>query len=257
MKAIFKRTKLTYPNNTQETFNRPYLYTGLFVFHTAGLPTFATKPTEGMKKIVATFLFAAMLMSVKSQTVTQIKKELEATDNPIGYVKYKLKKKFSIDTVTVMSSSSFMGLADSIAYKGKVGKVYGPFKGNNILVKILAKIPNTFYHVSHILIDTAVFKPAFADSLADKIINNIKSGSTTFENMAGTYSSDNGTLAKGGDLGWFVRGVMLPQLDKGIGTHKKGELFKVWTSAGLHIVTIKDSPKQDDGFALLLRVFMK
>jgi parvulin-like peptidyl-prolyl isomerase len=221
------------------------------------LPTFATKSTKGMKKIIATFLFAAIIFSVKSQSLTQIKKELETTPDPLGYVKFKMKKQFKIDTISVMSSTSFMGLADSIAYKGKVGKVYGPFKGNNILIKVLAKIPNTFYHVSHILIDTSVFKPQFADSLADKIIRDIKSGNTTFENMAGTYSADPGSLAKGGDLGWFVRGVMLPQLDKGIGTHRKGELFKVWTSAGLHVVTIKDSPKQDDGFALLLRVFMK
>lgn len=210
-----------------------------------------------MKKFIATCLFTALLFSVKSQTVAQIKKELETTPDPIGYVKYKLKKKFKIDTVSVMSSTSFMGLADSIAYKGKVGKVYGPFKGNNILIKVLAKIPNTFYHVSHVLIDTGVFKKEFADSLADKIISRIKSGSTTFASMAATYSSDPISAAKGGDLGWFVRGVMLPQLDKGIGTHKKGELFKVWTNAGLHIVTLKDNPKEDDGFALLLRVFMK
>jgi parvulin-like peptidyl-prolyl isomerase len=210
-----------------------------------------------MKKFIATCIFTALLFSVKSQTVAQIKKELETTPDPIGYVKYKLKKKFKIDTVSVMSSTSFMGLADSIAYKGKVGKVYGPFKGNNILIKVLAKIPNTFYHVSHVLIDTGVFKKEFADSLADKIISRIKSGSTTFASMATTYSSDPISAAKGGDLGWFVRGVMLPQLDKGIGTHKKGELFKVWTNAGLHIVTLKDNPKEDDGFALLLRVFMK
>ncbi len=210
-----------------------------------------------MKKTIATFLFTAVLISAKCQTVAQIKKELETTTDPIGYVKFKLKKQYKIDTISVLSSTSFMGLADSIAYKGKVNKVYGPFKGNNILIKILAKIPNTFYHVSHILIDTSVFKKQFADSLADKIINNIKSGNSSFENMAATYSSDFASVPKGGDLGWFVRGVMLPQLDKGIGTHRKGELFKVWTNAGLHIVTIKDSPKQDDGFALLLRVFMK
>ncbi len=210
-----------------------------------------------MKKTITTLLLAAFVMSVKCQTLAQVKKELETTQDPLGYVKFKMKKQFRIDTISVMSSTSFMGLADSIAYKGKVGKVYGPFKGNNILIKVLAKIPNTFYHVSHILIDTSVFKKHFADSLADKIISDIKSGNSSFENMAATYSSDPGSLAKGGDLGWFVRGVMLPQLDKGIGTHKKGELFKVWTSAGLHVVTIKDSPKQDDGFALLLRVFMK
>jgi parvulin-like peptidyl-prolyl isomerase len=211
-----------------------------------------------MKKIISTILFAILVIPAKSQaqTLAQIKKELDTTSNPIGYVKYKLKKKYKIDTVAVISSTSFMGLADSIAYKGKLGKVYGPFKGNNILIKILAKVPNTFYHVSHIVLDTAVFKKEFADSLGSTIISRIKSGNSTFATMASTYSSDAISAVRGGDLGWFVRGVMLPQLDKAIGTHKKGEIFKVWTPAGLHIVTITDTPKQDDGYALFLRVFL-
>jgi parvulin-like peptidyl-prolyl isomerase len=210
-----------------------------------------------MKNIAACVLACLFFFVAKAQTVAQIKKELETTDNPIGFVKFKLKKKYVIDTVAIMSSTSFIGIADSIAYKGKLNKVYGPFKGNNVLIKVLAKLPNTFYHVSHILLDTGVFKKEFADSLAGNIIRRIQTGAATFEKMASTYSADNISAAKGGDLGWFVRGVMLPELDNGIRTHAKGEIFKVWTPSGLHIVTIKDKPKEDDGFALLLRVFMK
>ncbi len=191
-----------------------------------------------------------------SQSVTQIKKVLDTTSDPIGYVKYVLKKKYKIDTVTIMSTTSFLGLADSLAYKGKIGKVYGPFKGANYLIKVLGKVPNTFYHVSHILIDTAVFSRKFADSIADNVIQKIKTDSSTFETMARTYSADNISAFKGGDLGWFIRGAMLPQLDDAIAAHKKGDIFKVWTRAGLHVVTIKDNPKKDNGFALLLRVFL-
>ena len=209
-----------------------------------------------MKKIIVALIFQAFLISVHGQSLSQIKKELEATPDPLGYVKYKLKKKYKVDTVAILSTTSFVGLPDSLAYRGKTGKVYGPFKGNNVLIKILAKVPNTFYHVSHIVLDTAIFKKTFADSLATKIINRILSGNSTFETMAGTYSADPGSASKGGDLGWFVRGVMLPQLDKAVAAHKKGDLFKVWTPAGLHIVTIKDNPKKDDGFALFLRVLL-
>ncbi len=209
-----------------------------------------------MKTIIVAFLFQAFLITVHGQSLTQIKKELEATPDPLGYVKYKLKKKYKVDTVAIISTTSFIGLPDSLAYRGKTGKVYGPFKGNNVLIKILAKVPNTFYHVSHIVLDTAIFKKEFADSLATSIVNRIQSGNSTFETMAGTYSADRGSSSKGGDLGWFVRGVMLPQLDKAVAAHKKGDLFKVWTPAGLHIVTIKDNPKKDDGFALFLRVLL-
>jgi parvulin-like peptidyl-prolyl isomerase len=200
--------------------------------------------------------FVGWVNVLTAQNINQVKKELETTTDPIGYVKFKLKKKYSIDTVTILSTSNFIGIADSIAYKGKVGKVYGPFKGNKVLLKILGKVPNTFYHVNHIVIDTAIFSKKFADSLASKLIDKIKLGEQSFEQVAKVYSADASSAAKGGDLGWFIRGVMLPQLDEAIAAHKKGELFKVWTPAGLHIVTIKDAPKKDDGFALVLRVIL-
>lgn len=192
----------------------------------------------------------------QKQTLAQIKKELETTPDPIGYVKYKLKKKYYIDSVTVISTNTFLGKADSLAYNGKVGKVYGPFKKENILVKVLVKAPTTFYHVTHILLDTSIYSTRFATSLADSIMMKIKNGTATFASMARTYSSDNESAVKGGDLGWFVRGVMLPQLDAQLAKRKKGDIFTVWTTAGLHIVIITDDSKKDTGYALLLRVLL-
>lgn len=209
-----------------------------------------------MKRFLFIVLFTGVVCSAKSQTLAQIKYILDTTNNPIGFVKYVLKKKYYVDTVAVVSTSSFLGKADSLAYHGKVGKVYGPFKKDNILIKILTKAPNTFYHVKHILIDTSMYSAAFSEKLADSIIMRIRSGTTKFADEASIYSEDNISSPKGGDLGWFVRGAMLPQLDDALMKHKKGEIFKVWTEAGLHIVSIADDPKKDTGFALLLRVIL-
>jgi parvulin-like peptidyl-prolyl isomerase len=195
----------------------------------------------------------------KGQSIEQIKKELSASNDPLGYVKFKLKKTYKVDTVTIVSTSSFVSFGDSLAYFGKVGNVYGPFKAKNgkqYLLEILGKSSNTFYHVAHILLDTATFQKKFVNALADTIIQKIRSGRRTFEEMASTYSSDNTSGSKGGDLGWFCRGVMLPQLDAAIQSHKKGDVFKVWTSMGLHIVTVKDNPNKDTGYALMLRVLL-
>ena len=209
-----------------------------------------------MKKIYCIFFFTGFILAAKSQTIAQIKSFLDTTNNPVGFVKYVLKKKYFIDTVTVVSTQQFMGKADSLAYHGKVGKTYGPFKKDNILVKILMKAPNTFYHINHILIDTAVFDKGFAESLADSIVAKIKNKTSTFAAQASIYSADYESAAKGGDLGWFIKGVMLPQLDKEMIKHKKGDLFKVWSAEGLHIVSIADNPKEDTGYALLLRVIL-
>lgn len=215
-----------------------------------------TDQNTSMKKLFFFFFFTGSLLSAKSQSIAQIKKILDTTQNAVGYVKFVLKKKFFIDTVTVVSTAQFMGKADSLAYHGKTGKTYGPFKKENILVKILMKAPNTFYHVKHILIDTSVFDKGFAESLSDTILAKLKAGTTTFAVQAGIYSADFQSSSKGGDLGWFIKGVMLPQLDKELTKRKKGELFKVWSASGLHIVSIADDPKEDTGYALLLRVIL-
>ncbi len=209
-----------------------------------------------MKSFLSAFFFFFFLQGLHAQSVAKIKRELEKNDNPIAYLKNTAKKKFKIDTIAVVTTANFIGIADSIAYTGKIGKVYGPFKKANCLIKVLSKSPNTFYHVSHILIDTSVFRKKFADSLAGSIIRRIENGESSFASMARTYSADTRSAVKGGDIGWFVRGIMLPQLDQAISRHKQGDLFKVWTAAGLHIVRIDDNPRQDDGFALFLRVFL-
>lgn len=200
-------------------------------------------------------LFCGSVCTAKSQSIVQIKKVLDTTSDPIGYTKYVLKKKYFIDTVTVFSTKQFLGKADSLAYHGKTGKTYGPFKSDNILVKVLAKAPNSFYHIKHILLDTTVFDFAFAEILADSIIAKIRAGSS-FGEQAGIYSADFSSSSQGGDLGWFVKGVMVAQLDREMVTRKKGDLFKVWSASGLHIVSIADNPKEDTGFALLLRIIL-
>jgi parvulin-like peptidyl-prolyl isomerase len=209
-----------------------------------------------LKKTLFCIVLAGLLTAAKSQSLEQIKKVLDTTSNPVGFVKFVLKKKYFIDTIAVLSTSHFLGKADSLAYWGKVGKVYGPFKKDNILVKVLMKAPNTFYHVRHILLDTSLYRPRYAESLADTIMSRIRSGGKSFAEEAGLYSGDYASARNGGDLGWFVRGVMLPQMDAELDRHKKGDLFKIWSKSGLHIVSIADDPKKDNGYALLLRVIL-
>jgi peptidyl-prolyl cis-trans isomerase D len=213
-----------------------------------------------MRFLFSLFCFVLFATSVsKAQTIAQIKAELSASKDPFGYVKFKLKKAYKVDTVTIVSTNSFVNFGDSLGYYGKVGDVYGPFKaktGQKYLLEIIGKATNTFYHVSHILLDTSTFQKKFVNALADTIIRKIESGQNTFQEMAITYSSDNTSGSKGGELGWFCRGVMLPQLDAAIQMHKKGDVFKVWTKMGLHIVTLIDNPKKDTGYALMLRVLL-
>jgi parvulin-like peptidyl-prolyl isomerase len=186
-----------------------------------------------------------------------MKLELEKTDNPILYARQVLKKRFRIDTIVVSRTRNFDGLADSLAYYGKEKKVYGPYgqPGNRFLVQVLSKAPNQFYHVGQIFIDTSLFRYRIADSLGTVIIDRIKKGTASFEQMAQAYSMG-GEAATKGDLGWVARGVLQPTFEHEMLVHKKGEVFKVWSRRGLHIIKKIDDPKQDTGFTLMLQVFL-
>jgi len=190
-------------------------------------------------------------------TIPQIKAELEKSPNPLLYSRDILKKRFRIDTIIVSRTRAFSGIADSLAYTGKEKKVYGPYgpAGHRFLVQLLTKAPNQFYHIAQIFIDTAIFRRRVADSLADAIVAKIRNGTATFEQMAQTYSMG-GEGATKGDLGWIARGVLQPTIEHELLVHKKGEVFKMWSPAGLHVIKKLDDPKQDTGFALMLQIFL-
>jgi parvulin-like peptidyl-prolyl isomerase len=94
----------------------------------------------------------------------------------------------------------------------------------------------------------------YADSLADIIISRINAGTTTFEDMAQTFSMG-GEAATQGDLGWVAIGGMIPEIEQEIAKRKKGEIFKLYTSGGVHILRKTDT-KEDTGYALILRIFL-
>jgi parvulin-like peptidyl-prolyl isomerase len=212
-----------------------------------------------MKILLLCFLFIApgVIVFAQKLSMTDIKAELERSPNSPLYVKQVLKKRFKIDTIVVTRTAVFRSMADSLAYLGKEKKVYGPFeqKGTKYLVQILAKSPNLFYRVSQIFIDTAIFRRKFADSLGNAILTKLKDGSATFEQMAQTYSMGGEAVTKG-DLGWVARGVLFPQIEKELAKRKKGEVFKLWSPNGLHIIKKTEDAKQDTGFALMMRVFL-
>jgi hypothetical protein len=75
-----------------------------------------------------------------------------------------------------------------------------------------------------------------AQNILDQII-----GGADFAVMAAKYGSD-GTAQKGGDLGWFAKGDMVPEFEKAAFALKKGELSPVLveTQYGYHIIQVTD-----------------
>ena len=72
------------------------------------------------------------------------------------------------------------------------------------------------------------------------VLNEIKAGKD-FAAEATQYGED-GTKAKGGDLGWFGKGDMVPEFEKAVYALKPGEMTKdlVETQYGYHIIKLNE-----------------
>jgi peptidyl-prolyl cis-trans isomerase D len=95
----------------------------------------------------------------------------------------------------------------------------------------------------HILIKTqgksdAEKKAALAK--AEDLLKQLKAGGD-FSKLAEKNSEDNSNAPKGGDLGWFVRGQMVPEFDKAAFAMKPGEWSGIGTTEfGYHIIKVKE-----------------
>ena len=204
--------------------------------------------------LLLALIFTASIGFAQKKTIAQIKKELETSPNPPLYVKQILKKKFVFDTIPIMSTTRFAGWPDSIGYNGKIRKVYGPFDKGKVLIQVLAKLPNKFNRVHQIFIDTSFFSFKRADSISTSLYSRILDGSSSLEDLAQIWSMG-GEAPTRGDIGWVAQGALIPEIEQELRKRKKGEVFKIWTKAGVHIVRKTDT-KDDTGFALLMRVFL-
>ncbi|CUU07972.1 peptidyl-prolyl cis-trans isomerase D [Candidatus Kryptobacter tengchongensis] len=123
----------------------------------------------------------------------------------------------------------------------KVDEIVGPLKLSDgfHLIKILdeRKGSDTFVRASHILVPLSR-DTAESYKLAKEILALAKKGED-FAKLAGTFSVDQATARKGGDLGWFGRGRMVKEFEEACFKAKPGEIVgPVRTQYGLHIIKV-------------------
>lgn len=84
-----------------------------------------------------------------------------------------------------------------------------------------------------------------ARSEAEKVLKQIKSGAD-FTEMAAIHSEDKSNSDKGGDLGFFGKGMMVPEFDKVAFATNIGEISNlVETQFGFHIIKVIDKKSED------------
>ena len=126
------------------------------------------------------------------------------------------------------------------------GDVYGPYLENGFyqLTKVVDKatIPDSVT-ARHIL-RTATPGDEASFSAAEKVIDSLMTAlnqGSQFDSLAIKHSQDPGSGFKGGELGTFQQGYMLPEFNNVcfVGS-EKGGVYKVRTQVGFHMIEIQD-----------------
>lgn len=138
------------------------------------------------------------------------------------------------------------------------GSVYGPYVDNKdyVLAKIIGSktLPDSA-GARHILIATVnsqTGEPLLEDSVAknraDSIFTAIKGGAN-FASLALQYSAD-GSKQKGGDLGTFSYGTMVPEFNDYCFNKPVGSMGVVHTQFGYHIVEVTKQKGQSPAYKI-------
>ena len=141
-------------------------------------------------------------------------------------------------------------IADTMA-KVAVGTIIAPYVDGSTykIAKLINKqvVPDSV-KARHILrrveqqADPAIAQAQYnaANSLIDSLLKELNAGRANFDSLAAKYGED-GTSTKGGDLGVFGPGAMVPEFENvAFYNSEVGKYYKVNTQFGIHILQVQN-----------------
>jgi len=169
--------------------------------------------------------------------VAKIATEFKATSNDSLFVSINSETKMP---VTYVRKGQLEPALDSAVFSSSNGAFIGPVftNGTYKMVKVLdIKVGPDSVKASHILINPAVEGGLDkAKAKADSLVNLISKGAS-FTELAAKFGTD-ASKDKGGDLGTFARGSMVPAFEEAVFNGKTGDLKVVTTQFGIHVIKI-------------------
>jgi peptidyl-prolyl cis-trans isomerase D len=178
--------------------------------------------------------------------VQQLYTEFATAENIVSFVNTTSDERYDS---TWMKKGSVPYQLDSIMFNSSPGVTFGPYIESNAytiarLVDVQSR-PDSL-KASHILVTWAGtnVNPATtitkiqASQKADSILSVVKGNSAKFDEIASTMNDDETAAKSKGDLNWFADGAMVPQFNNAVLNGKVGDVLKVETQFGYHIVKI-------------------
>lgn len=175
----------------------------------------------------------------KVQTwITNLYPEFVATTNDTVFVNRNSDSRFNPRWLA-RGKSGLPEEVDSLLFTNETGYVYGPWQDNGVfrMIKLLgSKESPDSAEARHILIglDNG---PEASKALADSLYQVILDGGN-FAQLARDFSNDPGSGVKGGELGWFPEGAMVPSFNDACFNGAEGDLVVVESQFGNHIIEV-------------------
>ena len=213
----------------------------LKVFYDKNISTYKIPPQRKLKFVMFSNVASAEDSQMVYNNLMNVKKTLSS--DTLGFsqlVGIYSEAPYSKDTVTV---STLTGEVISAFNKANAGDVVGPFatqEGYTLFrFNGFVSTQEVFSKASHILINqygSDEKNLAEANKLYEKLITG-----ANFAASAKEFSMDPGSGSKGGDLGYFGKGMMVKEFEDACFSGKVGEVQKpVKTNYGYHIIKVTD-----------------
>ncbi len=147
--------------------------------------------------------------------------------------------------------NEFKGNYGDTLFNLNEGQTFGPYEENGYwkLSKLVEakQIPDSV-KASHILVTYqgsqlgagVARSKEEAKQLADSIAGVVRKDKSKFAEMASEYSADTSNKEQGGDLGYFVPGMMIPAFENYVFENSTGDVGVVETPLGYHVISIED-----------------
>ncbi len=177
-------------------------------------------------------------VAIKNNLEAILKKVKADTSGFKTYIEIYSEKPYAKETMQITQIPS---AAQSLIVKAKAGSFVGPVLTSEgyILYKVdeVVKAKETIVKASHILIKDK--------DEANKIYKELKAGAD-FATVAKEKSQDPGSGKKGGELGWFGKGQMVPEFEKAAFKGKIGKIQRpVKSQFGWHIIKVEDKTRNE------------
>ncbi|WP_345948701.1 SurA N-terminal domain-containing protein [Mucilaginibacter sp. PAMB04274] len=130
---------------------------------------------------------------------------------------------------------------DSVMFNAAPGFVYGPYLSNGsfkIAKLVDSRVGPDSVSARHILLNPATSGGVDKALAKADSIKKLIQGGRPFAEFAKNFSEDKASAEKGGDLGTFGRGAMVPAFEEAAFNGKPGDLKVVTSQFGVHLINV-------------------